>query len=59
MKEFKVNKSLVLTGLSLVCTVGSFVVGAISKKDEAAETVNKAAEEAAKIVMDNMSKKEN
>jgi hypothetical protein len=44
----KVNKSLLLTGASALLGVGTFVVNAISKKDE----TSKIAEEAAKIVME-------
>lgn len=59
MAKFKVDKSMVLTGIGFVASAVSLVVGAISKKDEHTKTVNEAAEEAAKLVMENMSKKEN
>lgn len=52
---FKLDKKAVLTGVSVVCGLGSLIVGAISKNEE----TNEAAEKAAKIVMDNLSKKEN
>lgn len=44
----EVNKRLLLTGASALLGVGTFVVNAISKKDE----TSKIAEEAAKIVME-------
>lgn len=51
----KVDKKVVMAGLSLLCGVGSMVVNLVSKNEE----TNEAAEKAAKIVMDNLSKKEN
>ena len=44
----KIDKSMVLTGASALLGVGTFMVNAISKKDETA----KIAKEAAKIVME-------
>lgn len=53
--KVNVDKKAVLTGLSALFGAGAFVVDVLTKKDEAKET----AEQAAKIVMDNLSKKEN
>ena len=49
-----VDKKMLLTLASAVCGVGSVLVGIASKKNE----TNEAAEKAAKIVMDKMSKTE-
>jgi len=54
MKNFKVNKKLLLTAASALFGAGAFVVDVLSKKNETSET----AEEAAKIVMEKMSKNE-
>lgn len=48
-----VDKKTMLTLASAVFGIGSVLVGLVSKKDE----TNEAAEKAAKIVMDNLSKK--
>lgn len=50
--KINVDKKAVLTLVSGVFAIGSAVVGLISKKQE----TNEAAEKAAKIVMDNLSK---
>lgn len=50
--KINVDKKAVLTLASGVFAIGSAVVGLISKKQE----TNEAAEKAAKIVMDNLSK---
>lgn len=50
--KINVDKKAVLTGLSALFGAGAFVVNVISKKDEQ----SKAAEEAAKIVMEKLSK---
>lgn len=50
--RINVDKKAVLTLVSGVFAIGSAVVGLISKKQE----TNEAAEKAAKIVMDNLSK---
>lgn len=44
----KVDKKMVMTGLSALFTVGSFVLNTIAKKDE----VNEAAKKAAELLMD-------
>ena len=49
-----VDKKTLLSAASIVFGIGSLIVGQISKKDE----TNEAAEKAAKIVMDKMSKSE-
>ena len=54
MKNFKMNKKLLLTAASALFGAGAFVVDVLSKKNETSET----AEEAAKIVMEKMSKNE-
>lgn len=46
------GKKLILTGLSALFGVGAFVVDMLSENNK----VNEAAEKAAKIVMDQMSK---
>ena len=46
MKKIKVDKSMVLTVVGGLFTIGSVVVGALSKEDE----INKAAEKAAEIM---------
>lgn len=51
MAKIKVDKKILLTGLSALFGAGAFVVDVLSKKDETKE----AAEKAAKIVMDNLS----
>ena len=48
----KVDKKVLLTGLSAVFGAGAFIVDVVSKKGEAKET----AEEAAKIVMEQIQK---
>ena len=55
MKNFKVNKKLLLTAASAIFGAGAFIVDVLSKKNETSE----AAEEAAKIVMENLSKNKN
>ena len=50
----KIDKSMVLTGASALLGVGTFMVNAISKKDETA----KIAKEAAKIVMEKQKESE-
>lgn len=52
MAKIKVDKKTVLTGLSALCGAGAFIVNVLSKKGE----TNEAAEKAAKIVMDTLSK---
>lgn len=54
MDKIKVDKKLVLTGLSALFGVGAFVVNTLSKKDEMNETAAKAAD----IVMENLTKKD-
>jgi hypothetical protein len=53
MKKINVDKKAVLTGLSAIFGAGAFIVNLLSKNDE----INDAAEKAAEIVMDNLSKK--
>jgi hypothetical protein len=48
----KIDKKMVLTGLSALCGAGAFIVNLLSKKDEMDQTAAKAAE----IVMENLSK---
>lgn len=52
--KINVDKKAVLTGLSALFGVGAFVVNTLTKKNELDQT----AEKAAKIVMENMSKKD-
>jgi hypothetical protein len=52
MMNFKVDKKTVLTGLSAVFGIGSFVVNILTKNDE----TNAIAEKAAKIAMEQLSK---
>ncbi len=54
MKKLIANKKLLLTAASAIFGAGAFVVDVLSKKNETSE----AAEEAAKIVMEKMSKNE-
>lgn len=48
----KVDKKMLLQVFGVACGIGSVLVGAISKKDEQ----NEAAEKAAEIVMEKLSK---
>lgn len=52
MKKIKVDKKTVLTGLSAIFGAGAFIVNILSKNDE----TNEAAQKAAEIVMENLSK---
>ena len=49
--KFKVDKGAALTVASAVFGVGAFVVNVLTKKNDEENTVNKAAEKAAEIVM--------
>jgi hypothetical protein len=53
MMKFKVDKSMVLTVVGGLFTIGSVVVGALSKEDD----LNKTAEKAAEILKNQQSEK--
>lgn len=55
IKNIKIDKKAVLTGLSALFGIGAFVVNVLSKNDE----INAAAEKAAQIIMENQTTEKN